>query len=84
MNIKKILFKVHRFSAWGLLFLIIIQLISGYTLTNKIIPYHISYRIHTQIVPIPLLIFFILHTFYPLINLLIRLINLLKKKIKPQ
>jgi len=65
----KILFKLCRISGWILLGLTVLFFVSGYGLTKQIIPVGLAARLHNQILPIPFLIFLILHCLFPIRNL---------------
>jgi len=69
----RILFKLCQISGWILLFLTILFFISGYGMTKQIIPVDLATWLHNQILPIPFLIFLILHILFPLRNLLRRI-----------
>lgn len=58
---EKLLIKLNRFSAWVLLVLIILFIISGYGMTKQIIDPVFATYLHDNIFPIPLFIFFLLH-----------------------
>ena len=58
---EKFLIKLNRFSAWVLLVLIILFIISGYGMTKQIIDPVFATYLHDNIFPIPLFIFFLLH-----------------------
>ena len=58
---EKFLIKLNRFSAWVLLVLIILFIISGYGMTKQIIDPIFATQLHDNILPIPLFIFFLLH-----------------------
>jgi Ca2+/Na+ antiporter len=55
------LIKLERFSAWVLLVLIVVYIISGYGITKGIIDPVFSRYLHDKLLAIPLFIFFILH-----------------------
>ncbi len=57
----KFLIKLSRFSAWVLLVLIILYIISGYGITKGIIDPIFSKYLHDKILAIPFFIFFVLH-----------------------
>jgi len=58
---EKFLIKLNRFSAWVLLVLIILFIISGYGMTKQIIdPIRATY-LHNQVLPVFLFIFFVIH-----------------------
>jgi len=57
----KFLIKLERFSAWVLLVLIILYIISGFGMVKRIIDPVLARYIHTELLPIPLFIFFVLH-----------------------
>jgi len=57
----KFLIKLNRFSAWLLLILIILFVISGYGITKQIIDPILATYLHNEILPIFLFIFFIFH-----------------------
>jgi len=61
MDYNKFLIKLNRFSAWVLLVLIILFIISGYGMTKQIIDPVFATYLHDNILPIPLFIFFLLH-----------------------
>lgn len=55
------LIKLSRFSAWVLLVLVILYIISGYGITKGIIDPVFSKYLHDKLLAIPLFIFFVLH-----------------------
>jgi len=57
----KFLIKLERFSAWILLVLIILYVISGYGITKGIIDPIFSKYLHDKLLAIPFFIFFVLH-----------------------
>lgn len=57
----KFLIKLSRFSAWALLVLMVIYIITGYGMLKGIIDPVFSRRLHNDLLPIPLFIFFVLH-----------------------
>jgi hypothetical protein len=57
----KFLIKLNRFSAWILLALIVVYIITGYGMLKGIIDPVFSRYLHNILLPIPLFIFFILH-----------------------
>ena len=57
----KFLIKLERFSAWALLVLIILYIISGYGITKQIIDPVFSKYLHDKLLAIPFFIFFVLH-----------------------
>jgi len=69
----KILFKLWQISGWVLLFLTILFFVSGYGMTKQIIPVNLAVKIHNQILPIPFLLFLILHCLFPGRNLFKRI-----------
>ncbi len=58
---EKFLIKLNRFSAWVLLVLIILFIVSGYGITKRIIDPVFSKYLHDKLLPVPLFIFFLLH-----------------------
>jgi len=58
---EKFLIKLNRFSAWVLLVLIILFIISGYGMIKQIINPVFATYLHNELLPIPLFIFFVLH-----------------------
>jgi len=68
----KILFKLSQISGWVLLFLTTLFFISGYGMTKQIIPVGLATWLHNRILPIPFLIFLVLHCLFPVRNLLRR------------
>jgi pyruvate formate lyase activating enzyme len=69
----KILFKLCQVSGWILFFLTILFFVSGYGMTKQIIPVNLAVKIHNQILPIPFLLFLILHCLFPGRNLFKRI-----------
>jgi len=69
----KILFKLHQISGWVLLLLTILFFVSGYGMKKQIIPIDLAIKLHNKILPIPFLIFLILHCLFPIKNLLKRI-----------
>lgn len=57
----KFLIKLSRFSAWVLLVLMILYIISGYGITKGIIDPVFSKYLHDKLLAIPFFIFFVLH-----------------------
>ncbi|MFZ5559305.1 MAG: hypothetical protein ACOZAL_00705 [Patescibacteria group bacterium] len=57
----RFLIKLERFSAWVLLVLMILYVISGYGVTKGIIDPIFSKYLHDKLLAIPFFIFFILH-----------------------
>lgn len=58
---EKFLIKLNRFSAWVLLILIVLFIVSGYGMTKQIInPVSAAY-LHNKLLPIFLFVFFVLH-----------------------
>jgi len=57
----KFLIKLSRFSAWILLVLMILYIISGYGITKGIIDPIFSKYLHDKLLAIPFFIFFVLH-----------------------
>ena len=57
----KFLIKLERFSAWCLLVLIILYIVSGYGITKRIINPVFSKYLHDKLLAIPFFIFFVLH-----------------------
>ena len=55
------LVKLNRFSAWVLLILVILYIISGYGITKGIIDPVFSKYLHDKLLAIPFFIFFVLH-----------------------
>ena len=55
------LIKLERFSAWVLLVLVILYIISGYGITKGIIDPVFSRYLHDKLLAIPFFIFFALH-----------------------
>jgi len=58
---EKFLVKLNRFSAWALLILIILFIISGYGMTKQIIDPVFATQLHDNILPIFLFLFFVVH-----------------------
>lgn len=58
---EKFLIKLNRFSAWVLLVLIILFIISGYGMTKQIINPVFAKYLHDKLLPIPLFVFFLVH-----------------------
>ena len=58
---EKFLIKLNRFSAWVLLVLIILFIVSGYGMTKQIINPVSARYLHDKVLPIPLFVFFLLH-----------------------
>jgi len=58
---EKFLVKLNRFSAWILLILIILFIVSGYGVTKQVINPVFAANLHNKLLPIPLFIFFLLH-----------------------
>src|SRR4030042_1838662 len=57
----KFLIKLERFSAWVLLILVILYIISGYGINKGIIDPVFSKYLHDKLLAIPFFIFFVLH-----------------------
>jgi hypothetical protein len=57
----RFLIKLSRFSAWVLLVLVILYIISGYGITKGIIDPVFSKYLHDKLLAIPFFIFFVLH-----------------------
>jgi len=57
----KFLIKLERFSAWVLLVLVILYIVSGYGITKMIINPVFSRYLHDRLLAIPFFIFFVLH-----------------------
>ena len=57
----KFLIKLSRFSAWILLILIILYIVSGYGITKGIIDPVFAKYLHDKLLAIPFFIFFVLH-----------------------
>ncbi|PJE57562.1 MAG: hypothetical protein COU82_01250 [Candidatus Portnoybacteria bacterium CG10_big_fil_rev_8_21_14_0_10_38_18] len=57
----RFLIKLERFSAWILLILVILYIISGYGITKGIIDPVFSKYLHDKLLAIPFFIFFVLH-----------------------
>lgn len=58
---EKFLLKLNRFSAWILLILIILFIISGYGMTKQIIDPVFATQLHNNILPVFLFVFFVIH-----------------------
>lgn len=58
---EKFLIKLNRFSAWALLVLMILFIVSGYGMTKQIIDPVFATQLHDNILPVFLFIFFTLH-----------------------
>lgn len=61
MNFNQFSIKLGRFSAWMLLILILLYIITGYGMTKQIIDPVFATYLHNKLLPIPLFAFFILH-----------------------
>jgi len=61
MSKEQLFVKLNRFSAWVLLVLIVIFIISGYGMTKGIINPVFSKYLHEVLLPIPLFVFFVFH-----------------------
>ena len=57
----KFLVKIDKFGMWILLFLVLSFVITGYGMTKHIMDPVAAKYIHTQLLPLPLLIFFCIH-----------------------
>lgn len=57
----KFLIKLSRFSAWALLVLILVYIITGYGMLKAVIDPVFSRYLHNNLLPIPLFIFFAFH-----------------------
>ena len=53
--------KIDRWGAWILFCLILLFFVTGYGMTKQIMDPALAKYIHTQILPIPLFIFFMIH-----------------------
>ena len=53
--------RIDNWGAWILLLLILLYVFTGYGMTKNIIDPVLSRYIHVQLLPIPLLIFFLIH-----------------------
>ena len=60
-QMDRFLIKLERFSAWILLILVILYIISGYGVTKGIIDPVFSKYLHDKLLAIPFFIFFVLH-----------------------
>jgi len=60
---EKFLIKLNRFSAWVLLVLIILFIVSGYGMTKQIINPVSARYLHDKVLPVFLFIFFVFHVF---------------------
>lgn len=72
VKINKILFKLHRFSCWGIAVLIVLYLVSGYGMTKNIIDPAVSKILHEKVLAPPLFLLFVLHVSINLRNLFLR------------
>lgn len=57
----RFLIKLNRFSAWALLVLVILYIISGYGIIKGIIDPVFSKKLHEEVLVIPFFIFFVFH-----------------------
>ncbi len=53
--------RIDNFSVWILLFLILLFIITGYGTTKNIMDPVLAKYIHTQLLPIPFFVFFLIH-----------------------
>ena len=58
---ERFLIKLGRFSAWALLVLMILYFISGFGMTKRIIDPVFSRYLHSELLVIPMFVFFVLH-----------------------
>ena len=58
---ERLLIKLERFSAWALLVLVILYVVSGYGITKNIIDPVFSKYLHDKLLAVPFFIFFVLH-----------------------
>ncbi len=58
----KILNKIDKFGVWVLMSIVLAFVLTGYGMTKHLMDPVAAKYIHTQILPVPLLIFFCIHT----------------------
>ena len=61
MDIRKWINRVDQFGVWVLLFLVLLFVMTGYGMTKHLMDPVSAKYIHTQLLPVPLLVFFCLH-----------------------
>lgn len=61
MSKEQLFVKINRFSAWCLLVLVFLFIVSGYGITKQIIDPVLAKYLHEELLPIPLFLFFLLH-----------------------
>jgi hypothetical protein len=64
----KFLTKIDKFGVWILLVLVLAFIITGLGMTKHIMDPVLARYIHTQLLPLPLLIFFCIHIIKPIRN----------------
>jgi hypothetical protein len=74
-NISKILLQTMRYSGYLLFFLVLAQFISGLGITEGLFDRYVAHEIHADILPLPILLAFIVHSVLNFRLLLVRIRN---------
>ncbi|MFH1857836.1 MAG: hypothetical protein ABH845_02900 [Candidatus Omnitrophota bacterium] len=61
----KLLAAIDRYGRWILLTIVLLFIVTGFGMTKHIIPPRLAREIHLDILPIPLFLLFLIHTFFP-------------------